>query len=364
VEPLPTGPDTARAIGVPDWIRRTGMRALWTPLLLRHEGGGDVPRSAAALDSLVSFLDQAGLNLLAGDADAETVADSLHHRWEERVAVRRAWSDAANLLQPTSVAWIPAFDYSRSRVTVGPADSSRGARGEALDTWCALDTAYWNATVVPAHVALAHLAGGLRQLVPAVAFDLARSARRGNQPTGYSMGQEFCDAAWRDVLARVARRGALDSIPAAARYRTLREAGLLPSYYQALEDLVAERARSLRDRILKERPGLYFAFRLRQAPGDWFSLGLLRGFSLPDRPLLLFTPEVRPRPWLATYRARGLNAVHAVELPPALVRGRNLGALKAVIFGQSDGFWLAGGEVGVPRATADSLAQTLRRLAR
>jgi len=365
VEPLPTIPDTAHAIGVPDWIRRTGMRALWTPLLLRHERGeGDAPRSAAALDSLVSFLDQAGLNLLAGDADAETVADSLHHRWEERAAVRRAWSDAVNLLQPTSVAWIPAFDYSRSRVTVGPTDSSRGARGEALDTWCALDTAYWNSTVVPAHVVLAHLAGGLRQLVPAVAFDLARSARRGNQPTGYSMGQEFCDAAWRDVLARLARHSALDSIPAAARYRTLREAGLLPSYYQALEDLVTERARSLRDRILKERPGLYFAFRLRQAPGDWFSLGLLRGFSLPDRPLLLFTPEVRPRPWLAAYRARGLNAVHAVELPPALVRGRNVGALKAVVFGQSDGFWLAGGEVGVSRATADSLAQTLRRLAR
>jgi len=164
-------------------------------------------------------------------------------------------------------------------------------------------------------------------------------------------------------IDRLSKRYRL-GVNSVARYRTLREAGLLPSYYQALEDLVAERARSLRDRILKERPGLYFAFRLRQAPGDWFSLGLLRGFSLPDRPLLLFTPEVRPRPWLAAYRARGLNAVHAVELPPALVRGRNLGALKAVVFGQSDGFWLAGGEVGVSRATADSLAQTLRRLAR
>src|SRR2546426_7584763 len=64
----------------------------------------------------VSFLDQAGLNLLAGDADAETVADSLHHRWEERVAVRRAWSDAAHLLPPPSVAWIPAVDWESTRL--------------------------------------------------------------------------------------------------------------------------------------------------------------------------------------------------------------------------------------------------------
>ena len=90
-EPLarPAKRDTTRATGVPGWIRQMGMRALWAPLLLPREAG-PAPRSTAALDSLVGFLDQAGLNLLAGDADPETVADSLHHRWEERSAVRRA----------------------------------------------------------------------------------------------------------------------------------------------------------------------------------------------------------------------------------------------------------------------------------
>ena len=357
-DPLPgaTDRDTARASGVPDWIRQSGMRALWTPQLVRREG---------ALDSLVSFLDQAGLNLLAGDAGAETVADSVHHPWEERAAVRRAWSQAVNLLQPTSVAWIPAFDYEGPRVTGGSADSSRGARGEALGAWCALDTAFWNSRVAPAHVTLARLAAGLRQLVPALALDLGSLSPR-SASVGYSMGQEFCDAAWHDALARFPRHGALDSIPVAARYRTLLEAGLLLSYYQALEDLVAERARGLRDRILKERPGLYFAVRLREAPGDWFSLGLMRGFSLPDRPLLLFTPEARTRRLFAAYRARGLNAVHAVELPPALVRVRNLPGLKALVFGQNDGFWLAAGEGRGPpiRGASDSVAQALRRLAR
>jgi len=327
------------------------------------------PRSSAALDSLVSFLDQAGLNLFAGDADPETVADSLHHRWEERAAVRHAWSAAANLLQPTSVAWIPALAYGDFRAVGGAGDSSRGTRGEALGAWCALDSTFWDERVVPSSVALARLAGGLRQLVPALAFDLSPSAR--GPVAGYSMGQEFCDAAWLQALRRMGRRGALDSLPVTERYRALREAGLLPAYYQALEALVAERARGIRDRVLKERPGLYFAFRLRQAPGDWFSLGLLHGFSLPDRPLLLFTPELKTRGLLAAYRARGLDVVHAAELPPALVRVRNLAALKAISFGQNDGFWLSAGEgaaargrLDVGRSMSDSVAQALRRLAR
>src|SRR5207302_15248 len=64
----------------------------------------------------------------------------------------------------------------------------------------------------------------------------------------YGMGQEFCDAAWRRSLTQLGRRGAaLDSLPYAARYGTLREAGLLPLYYRALQDEVAERAGTLRD---------------------------------------------------------------------------------------------------------------------
>src|SRR2546426_7847752 len=66
----------------------------------------------------------------------------------------------------------------------------------------------------------------------------------------------------------------------------------------------------------------YFAFRLAQPPADWFTFGLLRGFGLPDRPLLLFTPELWTRDPLAFYRARGLNIVHAVALVPPSLRDR------------------------------------------
>jgi hypothetical protein len=223
----------------------------------------------------------------------------------------------------------------------------------------------WSAGIAPAYLALARLASQTHQLVPALALDLS-AARKGGGG-GYSMGQEFCDAAWRQALTHIGRRATLDSVPVPDRYRTLREAGLLPAYYAALEDLVAERARALRDRALKESSGLYFAFRLQQAPGDWFTLGLCRGFALPDRPLLLFTPEMQTRKLLAAYRARGINAVHAIELPLALIRPASLAGLKRVAFTQNDGFWLSAGEGVAGRVRSwrtDSLAALLRRLGR
>ena len=360
-----------QAVGAPDipsWIRQVGMRALWTPLL-SSEQGREVARSAASLDSLVGSLDAAGLNLLAGDARPETVVDSLHHPWADRDIVRRAWSEVVSQLQPTSVAWIPAFDYADYRPPGTWTDSSRGSRGEAVAMPCALDSLLWDAGIAPAYTALARLASQTRQLVPALALDLSAPHKGGW--SGYSMGQEFCDAAWRQVLTRIGRHGPLDAVPVPDRYRTLREAGLLSRYFGALEDLVAERARALRDRALRESGGLYFAFRLQQAPGDWFTLGLCRGFALADRPLLLFTPEMETRELLAAYRARGLNAVHAVEVPLALVRPASLAGLRRVVFGENDGFWLSTSEgasarprPGAGRWRSDSVALLLRRLGR
>src|SRR2546430_16569722 len=89
------------------------MRVLWTPLFATRDGRR-VMRSGASLDSLVVLLDAGGFNLLAGDASPEST-DSLHVRWEERDAVRRAWADAVKRLQPTSVAWIPLLDYANPR---------------------------------------------------------------------------------------------------------------------------------------------------------------------------------------------------------------------------------------------------------
>src|SRR2546430_16352836 len=102
------------------------------------------------------------------------------------------------------------------------------------------------------------------------------------------MGQEFCDAAWRSTMARLGRQGSFDSVPVSERYGTLREAGLLAQYYQALEDQVAERGAALRDRVLKLRRGPYFPFRFSHPPAGWFSPRLLRRFAMPGCPPLPF----------------------------------------------------------------------------
>ncbi|HEX4628803.1 MAG TPA: hypothetical protein VH137_08445, partial [Gemmatimonadales bacterium] len=368
---LPVVPDPKlyRATSVPEWLRQYGMRVLWQPLFRRE--GRRVPRSAASLDSLVALLDAGAFNLLAGDAGPESM-DSVHVRWDERDAVRRAWAEAVKRLQPTSVAWVPMLDYGNARHAA--ADSSRGARGEALAAPCVLDSTLWTEGLASAYAALARLATEQRTLVIALGLELGGGGAR-----GYSMGQEFCDLAWRRGLVALPHGDeaprAWETLPYAARYPALRDAGLLARYYRALEDEVAARAAAIRDRVLKQRRDLYFAFQLDQPPADWFTLGLLRGFGLPDRPTLLFTPELRASDLLALYRARGINLVHAGALVPATLRARDWSALKRVVFTESDGFWLSpeepGGPVGPPpgssggsRLSADSLGRLLRRLVR
>src|SRR5207244_6286063 len=103
-------------------------------------------------------------------------------------------------------------------------------------------------------------------------------------------------------------------------------------------------------------------------PADWVTLGWLRGFELPDRPLLLFTPEIWTRDLLALQRARGLNMVHAVALAPPSLRARDWSGVRRLVFQESDGFWLTPEEPGGPgasrRMSQDSLGRLLRRLAR
>src|SRR5207244_5776629 len=89
---------------------------------------------------------------------------------------------------------------------------------------CALDSTLWGEGLPSAFGALARLAAEQRTLVIALGLDVG-TAR------SYSMGQEFCDAAWRRGLAVLIRTGAAgggwDSLPYAARYPALRDAGLL-----------------------------------------------------------------------------------------------------------------------------------------
>src|SRR4029077_9577952 len=195
--PLVPDPKFARATNTPEWLRQQGVRLLWTPRFGTRDGRR-ATRPGGALARRGVWLDVGGFSLVAGDAGPESM-DSLHVRWEERDAVRRAWGDAVKRLQPPSVALVPLPGYGTARHAA--VDSSRGARGEALAAPCAFDSLLWAEGLPSAYGALGRLAAEQRTLVIALGLDLGG-------PRSYSMGQEFCDAAWRRGLAVLMRGGA------------------------------------------------------------------------------------------------------------------------------------------------------------
>ena len=338
------------------------MRVVWAQL--------PPPRE---LDSLVSFLEVGELNALSSDASSQAIAESSRYTPVEREAVRAMWRRTTERLQTTSLQWVPAIDARDSRVSLE--HRARGIHGDSLEAWCALDARFWNESLAPAYHALAQFAANQADLVPAIVFDLEPPG------AGSGMGYAFCDSTYRAGLEAMVRdtvpllsperADRLAALPVEARYDSLLESGLLRRYYGALERLVAGRAAAIRADVRRVAPDLLFAVHSAQAPGDWFSLGLLRGLSGADAPLLLWSREVRTRDLLAHYRQRGINAIHAVGLSPALVAPAAWPLLRRVAFDENDGFWIASPErlldgLRLPEGalSADSLGRLIRRLAK
>ncbi len=332
--------------GVPGWVARQGIRGLWAPW----------PQHA--LDSLLAVVDVGALNVLATEVPAPARADSL--------GLRNAWRPTATRLQATSLRWFPAIALAELRAegegSGGEGSRELNLRGDAAAVWCALDSLFWRGALRPAYRALAQLAGGrgAGDLVAGVALDL-------DVPDGGYAAAAFCDATYHEGLRALGHDSAetarLAALPPAARYDTLLERGLLGRYDEALERLVAQRAATLRAELRRLNPDLQFVFRSAQAPSDWFSLGLLHGFSAADAPVFLWTRERRVRELLAHYRARGIFVLSAVGLTPERLAPNDWAGLRRLAFVEHDGFWLPWVETARPLA-ADSLGRLLRRLAR
>lgn len=330
---------------VPAWIGRQGMRVLW----------GD-PRQRS-LESMLALVEVAALNVLATDVQAPARADSL--------GLRTVWRPIADRLQATSVRWFPAMALADLRPPPVPAAADvpeRDLRGDTVGVWCGLDSLLWRNAVRPAYRALARLGGAGRrsEVVAGVVLDLdaARS--------GYA-GAGFCDATYREGLRTLGADSAeverLAALPPAARYDTLLERGLLERYYDGLERLVAQRAATVRADVRRLNPDARFAFLAAQVPSDWFSLGLLRGFSAPDAPVLLWTRERRIRGPLERYRDRGIGALSALGLAPERIAAGDWSRLRRLAFVEHDGFWLPF-PFPLPAASSDSVGRLIRRLAK
>ena len=331
--PHPVSTSREDPVVVPGWINRQGMRVLWSRYTL------------PALDSLLAFVDVAALNALATTIPEPAILDT--------ASTRNLWKITAERLQVTSIRWFPAVALS--------AIPSQGAdevdrHGRLAPIACGLDSLFWRGALRPTYRILTGLGGARPEVLAGVALDL-------DSAMTYYRGSGFCDADYRVGLAALGLDRAeverLAALPPVVRYDTLLERGWLGRYYEGLEGAVAERAIVLRAELRRLHPDVRFAFHANDVPDDWFTLGLLRGFSSPDAPVLLWLKERRAPELLRRYRERGVYALSALGLEPdrATFAPSESSRLRFAAFSEHAGFWLDG-------AAADSLGRVIRRFVR
>jgi len=334
VLPEPAAPRRAETVQAPAWIGRQGMRVLWSRFTLY------------SLDSLLGFVDVAALNALATTIPEAALADTL--------STRNIWKITGERLQATSIHWFPAVSL-RAIAHGGGGDVADevNRHGALTPIACGLDSLFWRGSLRPAYRALTKLGGARPEVIAGVALDL-------DSAMTYYRGSGFCDADYRVGLAalgldsvEVAR---LATLPPVVRYDTLLERGSLSRYYDGLEVAVAERATLLRGELERLHPDLRFAFHATTVPADWFSLGLLRGFSSPDAPVLLWLTERRGRVLVQRYAERDIFALSALGLEPqrSTFAPGEWSRLRYATFSDHAGFWLDG-------AATDSLGRVIRR---
>jgi len=348
------GPDDSVAVSA--WIARQGMRVLWSHF------------TPQALDSLLAFVDIAALNTLATVIPLGALADTL--------GTRNVWRVTADRMQVTSIRWFPSVSMfsvvsrgepleratrvvdrrRRQQIQDEGAADEINRHGELIPVACGLDSLFWRETLRPALRSLTRLGGARPEVITGVGVDL-------DSAMTFYRGSGFCDADFRVGLAGLGLDSAALSdalaLPPAVRYDTLLERGWLARYFSALEAGVAERAVALRTELRRLHPDLRFAFHASEPPADWFSLGLLRGLSARESPVLLWLREPRVSDLMRIYREReiyGLAAVR-IEADRATFAPAEAARLRSRVFSEGAGFWLDG-------TVTDSLGRVIRRFVR
>jgi hypothetical protein len=349
--PFPLAPPEPDTVTVPGWIRRQGLRiaVVHTPLA---RGDVGLHAQAAALDSLLAFLDDGAFNVLAAPVAAPLLADTGRAAARRPDFVTLAWRQAAERMAATSVRWYATLPLD----AVGPDDAGP----------CLLDERRWTEGVRPLLRALAAAARDHRDAIAGVAVELA------SPPRAPSLSGLTCDTDYAAALTVLGRDSAWTArwlaVPPDARYAALLAEGLLPAYLDALERALAARAAAAGDDARRTYPAIQFALYARDPLADWRAFGLARGLATGGGMVQLWDGELASAEIVAAHARRGTAVVHAVGLAATRVPSRVWPRLRAGVFDDNDGFWvgpldavLAGAPHTMP---ADSLSRLIRRLAR
>jgi len=323
-----------RTAGSPTaWSSHPDVRGAWTRASLAASG---------ALDSLLPFLDAAGLNALASPLPHPPALDAT-----PPLGTPTPWSQTLARLGATSVRWFPIIDLDLAAV--------------APDA-CLLDDAVWASTVDSALRQVLTFARTPGRPVSGIVIEVL-PATGGTPP-------ELCDASVRAGLTRLGWDGRgiarlLTRTPS-ARYETLLESGILGTYFGALEAALAARAARSAAILRRAAPDLLVVLRSTPSAADWRVFGLARGFADDSTPVLIWDEEPGAEAVRTAFRERGGRAVHTLGVPASVLREARLAEVRPSTFSTSRGFWIGpietlARESNIPR---DSLAGWLRRLGR
>ena len=327
---------------------RDGIRAAKVRLAPVYRNGERVSlgKTTAELQPLADFVKQAHLNLLWVVPNLQAMTDSLGYAVAERAEVQQSWQNSVPAMNASGAALFAGIDYSDFRQAPG---QTVGLHGEAQAIWPPFDRRFWwQGFVQP----FAFAARDLSPQVDAMAGLVLDTEFHGFAPAShYLMGHDFSNRAFGFFLAASAGYLGREQLREArtlqpsARFTFLLRNGLLPLYYRTLSGETERFGRLLRREIEKVAPGRVWGVFLRQFPGDWYSMGLLRGLSRPDRPIILFTYEPVVQPYLQWLRREEIFALHAVALPLWQYPPEAIETLLDFATKEHDGFWVPSLEV-------------------
>lgn len=287
------------------WIRNEGVRACWGSTV----DWADMIKTKEDIERVADTLKAMDVNLFWGIAACQAVGGPGYSE-EEKKKVLEQWTWTAEALDGSPVKWYPTLDYRYFRE-----EKTRclGAQGQKLEAPSPTDTSFWfenwrNSMLAMAEFSLDHpCIGGLCMDVELY----------GHPPAyNYYMGYGFEDECFYTALDRW--QGSLDAallkdfheLPIDERFNRLKMYGLLEAYFTTLSDEVARICRRIRDDIRKINPDLLIASYIFTTPCNWFDLGLYRGFSTPEEPVILMTFNVRSGRMMEHLRRREIYAYH------------------------------------------------------